>query len=174
MAAAANARGSLALMHTIASALHNATHSAVTCSSAATMAHIPMTATNLLSFARSAAMGAYAIVAVVCLAGAFSAMSGFIARAETLWTPDRLAHTFIFMLLVVASALALQYRRPFSWPLLMQVLVTGALLALSTLNHGFPERSVYFAVPHIVLAVVFATMNFVAVVKDLRARSSPK
>jgi hypothetical protein len=63
------------------------------------------------------------------------------------------------MTALTATAFLLQLREPYSWTLLGQVLVAGGLLIGSAINHAFPDRAAWFAIPHLVVVAVFLVVN---------------
>jgi hypothetical protein len=82
-----------------------------------------------------------------------------------IWRPDLLAQTGICNLLFMTTVIWLQAKSLVSGILAMQVGVTGVLLFLAFSQHGFPERSMAFAIPHLLLAVGFSIWNIVRVLR---------
>jgi len=69
------------------------------------------------------------------------------------------------MTLFMATVIWRQLKNSFVWTLLLQVVVTGGLLFGSAINHAFPEEAVWYAIPHLALAVVFIVLNIVVSVR---------
>lgn len=108
--------------------------------------------------ARRVAIAFYGLLLVASLVGMTSALAPTVPVATWLRV-DGIVHTFIPMLIFLATVFWRQLKSDFSWSLLVQVFLTGGFLFGSALNHAFPERAFWFALPHLVLALIFAGFN---------------
>ena len=117
-----------------------------------------MTGTSLL--AKRLAVAFYGMLVLVSAMGVVSALQSLSTESRSTWSSfDSLAHSFLPMTVFMVTALARQLRTAFAWTLLVQVFVTGGLLFGSAMNHAFPEKAVWYALPHVVLALVFTGAN---------------
>jgi hypothetical protein len=107
--------------------------------------------------------GAILLVSGVVLLSGLSTLSSH--TDIQVWQPDTFAQIGVVMFALMVTVVWLQARQPFSWVLMAEVGVAGALLFLTFLNHAFPEKSRLFAVPHLVVGVIFIGWNLWALWK---------
>lgn len=103
---------------------------------------------------------AYGVIAIISALGVVSAVQSWSTVPISTWLRfDGLSHSFVPMLVFIATALWRQIKTKFSWALFLQVLLVGGLLGGSAINHAFPEKAIWYAFPHLVLALVFIGVN---------------
>jgi len=99
---------------------------------------------------RKASLIAYGIG---CLLAAYLAFVSMTANLHLpfVWSVDRIAATFLPMLIAVASVfLAQRQIVRFSVVMALGIVISVFLLLLSLVNHLFPERSMFLSIAHLV------------------------
>jgi hypothetical protein len=108
----------------------------------------------------------YAIVLLLSLLLVFSAARTLMEYSSLqFWRPDQFAQSGIAMAVFMVTVILLQVKAPVSGPLGLQVVITGILLGLVFLRHGFPQQSTAVAIPHLICAVGFACWNFLSLIR---------
>lgn len=112
------------------------------------------------------ALSTYAVVLLVTamiVLSAIKTLENF--PTLPLWRPDQLAQTGAFMLLFTITAILLQAKSSPSAFVAFQVGVTGFLLLVTFLRHGFPDQSAIYAAAHLICAVCFSCWNILKIVR---------
>ena len=103
----------------------------------------------------------YAVMLVVSGALAVASAIGN-ANLPWVWEPDRVAFSFVPMLVLTAIVLIAQYGyEKFSLDLLLQFSGVGLFLLLSSIFHMYPKERLLFSSLHLIAVVVFIIWNLV-------------